>query len=196
MTLIVLTTVLTVTACGGDDDGNDTASPSVPPTTEVTATTTPPAEPTPTPEPEPAADIAVDVQPLEGGNDYTTAMYEEYTAFETALWASLASGEITTEMRELAGPDVITGLEQSLQDQPRPLGGTVTVTATLDDITVADIGFGPTASEASLVGCSDQSQVEFGDGVGASSGFTATVAFDMEVPGYVVQEYILGTEAC
>lgn len=193
--LVAALTVATLAACGGDADGS--AAPSDPPATETSDPTTAPAEPTtePTPTEEPVPEITVAVGPLADGNEYTEQMYVEYTAFEDALWATLASGEITAEMRELAGPDVIIGLEQTLLDQPRPLGGTVAVTATLDDITVADLGAGPMASDVSLVGCSDQSQVEFAEGTGGLSGFTANVVFDLDAPrGYVVQEYILDAE--
>lgn len=197
---MALAALMALSACGGSD--GDPTSPTATPPPESTATDATDStggsdeeSAAATLTDEPVADIAVEVEPF--GGDYedtdTAAIHEAFTAFETALWETFAASEITNELRVLAGPDVIGGLEQSIADQPQPLGGTVTVTATVENVVITDMGGGPVVTEADLDGCSDHTQVEYESGNGNMSGFSASVVFE---DGFVVQEYILGTEAC
>lgn len=122
-------------------------------------------------------------------------MFEQYTLFETAFWQSLAAGEVSPELRALVSPDAMVGIEQGIASQPYPIGGSVTVRPSLDDLTIADVGFGMTLTEAVIAGCSDQTQLQYdGGATGASATITANVRLEPE--GYLITNYALGPPAC
>lgn len=202
---LVLTSLLTLaavalTGCGGDDDPEASESPDTSASagaSDSTPTNSPSETPSETPTPTPtAAEVTVTVGPLTDGNERTTDLLESYTAFENAFWSSLAAGEVSTELRAMATPEALVGIEQAVTGQPNPLGGTVTISPVLDDFVLADMGGGPMVTEAVITGCSDQTQLRYdGDRPGASASLLANISFDPS-GSYLITNYALGPDAC
>jgi len=158
--LVVSALVCSLAACGGKDDAGDDL-PTLTPGSSTSAPSTPAAStppPSATPSAEPTRSVTkygeltlVFNQPAKIDTKAKSAM-TSYRVFQQTFREMLGTDRNNPVITTVAGPTVVTYVKKVLQNQVKDgdrLGGTLTVTATVEEVGQASVLIG---------GCFDQSK--------------------------------------